>query len=145
MLETLITGFIGGVCAWFVTDYIAKPMQRFFDLRREVNRCLVVYANVGARSIIGPDGLRTTLDLSPEEDARLVQAQKAFRDLGGNMRAFANVDFLASRIVKLWGYDANRIANALIDYSNEIVTYGAGRAGYHDRVERLLRVRSEAA
>jgi HAMP domain-containing protein len=40
MLGTLLTGFIGGVCAWFLTDYIAKPLQRFYDLRREVTAAL---------------------------------------------------------------------------------------------------------
>jgi hypothetical protein len=88
--------------------------------------------------------LGNELPLSPEEDARLVQAQDAFRNLAGDMRAFANVDFLANKIIKLCGYNADKIASALISYSNEITTYGAGRAGYHDRIERLLHIRSEA-
>jgi hypothetical protein len=35
VLETLFTGFVGGVAAWFFTDYVAKPLRRFFDLRRQ--------------------------------------------------------------------------------------------------------------
>lgn len=144
MIETLITGFIGGVCAWFLTDFVAKPFRRFYDLRHEVTRCLVVYGNVSARSAIDQAGLRKAIDLSPEEDARLVEAQDAFRDLAGKMRAFANVDRIANWGVSRLGYDADKIATALIGYSNQIATFGQHRADAHDRVQKLLRVKSES-
>jgi hypothetical protein len=91
VLETLITGFVGGVAAWFFTDYVAKPLRRFFDLRREVNRCLVYYGNLPARFKL-TDSVREQTNISPEEDARLTEAEKAFRNLGAEMRAFANAD-----------------------------------------------------
>jgi hypothetical protein len=143
MLETLFTGFIGGVCAWFFTDFVTKPFRRFFDLRREVNRRLVEYGNVLARAKM--DGnMRVPLDISPAEDARLTEAQVVFRRLAGDMRAFANVDYFANRMVSYFGYDADNIASALIGYSNDISTYGAGRAHHHDRVQKLLRIHSES-
>src|SRR5262245_8317957 len=89
MFETLFTGFIGGVCGWFFTDFVAKPLLRFSDLRREVTRCLVVYGNVGGQMAIDKAGNQKTLKLSAEEDARLVEAQKSFRDLSGKMYGFS--------------------------------------------------------
>jgi hypothetical protein len=96
VLETLLTGFVGGVAAWFFADYVAKPLRRFFDLRREVNRCLVNYGNLQARFKL-TDSVREQTNISPEEDARLTEAEKAFRNLGAEMRAFANADRLAYR------------------------------------------------
>src|SRR5262245_58120293 len=119
MLETLFTGFIGGIGAWFLTDYLAKPLQRFFDIRREVNRRLVEYGNVRAREKL-KDEMPVPVEISLAEDARLTEAQKAFRGLAGEMRAFANVDYFANRMVHFLGYDADKIASALLGYSNAI-------------------------
>jgi hypothetical protein len=85
MLGTLFTGFVGGVAAWFPTDYIAKPLQGFVNLRREISRRLVVYDNVSARA--------------GRDQAAKVEAKIAFRDLAGRMRAFAHVDYYASKII----------------------------------------------
>jgi len=59
------------------------------------------------------------------------------------MRAFANAETFANWVVTWFGFDAHEISKALIGYSNEISTYGEGRALYHDRIEKLLRVRSD--
>ena len=146
VLETLVTGFFGGVCAWFSTDYVSKPLRRFFDLRREVNRCLVYYGNVQARATLSADSLRREpTNISSEEDAQLTEAQNAFRNLGAEMRAFANGDRLANGMARhLLGYDADRIASALIGYSNNISTYSAARFETHSQVETLLRLRAES-
>ena len=75
-----------------------------------------------------------------EEDTRLTEAEKAFRNLGAEMRAFANADRLAYRMVCGLGYDADQIAGALIAYSNNVSTYGMARFDAHTRLEKLLRV-----
>ena len=142
MLGTLITGFIGGVCAWFLTDYVAKPLRRFFDLRREINRCLVNYGNVQSRAEWTPIG-RVSAKISPEEDAQLTKAQNAFLKLGAEMRAFANGDRLTNRVVRALGCDADRIASALVAYSNQISTSGELRYSAHRRLQKLLRIRGE--
>jgi len=143
-VQSLFIGFVGGVAAWFFTEFVTQPLRRFVDLRREVTRCLVVYGNVSARLGRAKSGELTRLDLEPEEDARLVEAQNAFRDLAGKMRGFAHVDHIASWLVSWRGYKADGIASALIAYSNEITTFGEGRAQSHDRVQKLLRIRSES-
>jgi hypothetical protein len=145
MFENLLTGFIGGVCGWFFTDFLTKPLRRFFDLRRKVNRCLVRYGNVSARARWTDDYTREELQISPEDDARLMEAHDALRDLAADMRGFANVEKIANRLVISLGYDADKIASALIGYSNNILAYGKQRSDSHDQVQRLLRISAEAA
>jgi hypothetical protein len=142
MLGTLFTGLIGGVCAWFLTDYVAKPLRRFFDLRREINRCLINYGNVRSRAEWTPIG-RVTAKISPEEDAQLTKAQHAFLKLGAEMRAFANEDRVANRAVRALGCDADKIASALVAYSNQISTSGELRYSAYRRLQKLLRIRGE--
>ena len=145
MFETVLMGFIGGVCGWFFTDFLTKPLRRFFDLRREVNRCLVRYGNVSARAKSIDDYRQEELPISPQDDARLTEAHNALRDLAAEMRAFANCEKVADRIVAYLGYDADAIASALIGYSNSIFVYGKQRSDSHDRVEKLLGIRTHAA
>jgi hypothetical protein len=144
MFETLLIGFIG-ICAWLLTNFVAKPLRRFFDLRRDVNRCLVRYGNVSARARWTDDNKREVLQISPEEDERLMEAHNALRDLAGDMRAFANVEIVANRIVICLGYDADKIASALVGYSNNILAYGKMRSNSHDQVQRLLRINADEA
>ena len=58
------------------------------------------------------------------------------------MRAFANGEPAANRAVKLLGYDANKIASALIGLSSNIGTAGQAKADAKYEVERLLGIRS---
>jgi len=141
--DTLLTGFVGGVAAWFCTELIAKPLIRFADMRRELTRCLVVYGNVPTRAQKNQAGeVSGFVELSAGEQARLSEAQKAYRDLSGRMHGFANVDHVANWIVKAFGYDPGKAAAALLGLSNELPMSGMERAHYHDEVRNLLRIHS---
>jgi hypothetical protein len=137
-----LLGAIGAALAWVLTEFLGRPFRQFFDLRREVSSSLVQFANVRARSQ-GDGDNRTLIELAPPEEERLMEAQETFRRLGGEMRAFANAEFFANRVVTWFGFDAYEISKAPIGYSNEISTCGAGRKLYHDQVEKLLRIRSD--
>ena len=58
------------------------------------------------------------------------------------MRAFANGEYLGNLAVKAVGYDPNKIASALIGYSNNIAVSGQAKADVSALVERLLHIRS---
>ena len=55
----------------------------------------------------------------------------------------SNGEPIMAQIVKrVLGYDTSAIASALIGYSNEISTYGRGRALFKDKIEKQLRVQT---
>lgn len=137
-----LVGLVGAASAWLLTEFLGRPFRQFFDMRREVSSSLVRFGNVMAHSRLDGDK-RQLIELARPEDERLTEAQEMFRRLGGEMRGFANAEYFANRVVTWFGYDAQEISTALIGYSNEISTYGANRALYHDRVEKLLRIRSD--
>jgi hypothetical protein len=35
-LGSIICGIIGGIVAWFATDFLARPIRQFFQLRGEI-------------------------------------------------------------------------------------------------------------
>jgi hypothetical protein len=135
-------GAIGAACAWLFAEFLGRPFRQFFDLRREVSSSLVRFGNVMARSRADGDK-RTLIELPPPEEGRLMEAQETFRRLAGEMRAFANAEFFANWAMTWFGFDAHEISKELMGYSNELPTYGDGRALYHDRIEKLLRIRSD--
>jgi endonuclease YncB( thermonuclease family) len=51
MTETatsFILGAVGGIASWFATDFIARPVRRFFHLREEITEEMIIYGNVRA-------------------------------------------------------------------------------------------------
>jgi len=143
-VTTFILGAIGAVAAWFLAEFVGRPMRRFFDLRREINRLLVEYGNVFARyKDLTRDNSITGMSISTPEEVRLATAETELRKFAAEMRAFSNGEYFANRVVKLLGYDANKIASALIGYSNNIGTYGQMRHDSYQQVEKLLRIKSE--
>src|SRR5215467_3305954 len=100
-IGTFVLAAFGGAIAWFLTAFVGAPIRRFYDLRREVNRCLVEYGNVLAR-----------------------HRERRLSDDDG--------------VVTKLGYDTNKIASELIGYSNDMSTYGGGRARRHQQIEKLL-------
>ena len=141
-IGTFVLAAFGAAIAWFLTAFVGGPIRRFYDLRREVNRCLVEYGNVLARhrERRDDDGVvgRQRIDLPTVEEARLTEAQTKFRNLAAEMRAFYHGELFANWVVTKLGYDTNRIASALIGYSNEMSTYGGSRARHHEQIEKLL-------
>jgi hypothetical protein len=121
ILATLL-GLIAAALAWLFTEFVGRPFRQFFDMRREVGSALVRFGNARAQ-------LKT------------LEAQETFRRLGSEMRAFAKAESLANRVVRWFGYDANEISKALIEYSNEVFTDDDGRAAA--RVEKLLSISAD--
>src|SRR5215203_2098808 len=46
-MTTTLLGFLGGIAAWFVTNFVAQPLLRFFTLRSEAAEALSMHRNVG--------------------------------------------------------------------------------------------------
>jgi hypothetical protein len=140
---SFLFGGLGVLIGWPVVEFIARPFRQFFDIRRQVNRCLVNYGNVSARSGMDQSGKMTPLTPTEDENERLLEAQNTIRGLAADMRAFANGEPLANPLVNMFGFDANRIASELIGLSNNLVTYGEARDASRRKVEQLLRIKSD--
>jgi hypothetical protein len=143
-VPSFVWGAIGAVISWPLVEFVGKPFRQFFDIRRQVARCLVDYGNVAARSSIDQSGEWKKLDPSKEEDDRLIEAQQAFRGLAADMRAFANGEPAANWAVRFfgYGYDTDEIADALLSLEANLPTKGIALHEARNKVERLLGVRA---
>jgi hypothetical protein len=156
ILETigsLIVGAVGAGIGWAATEFLARPIRKFFDLRGEIIQKIAQYSNVPARWDEMPDGKK--VDLSPvrelwdgekevvpsseNEDARLIEAHGVLRDLATRMRAFAHNETGATRVLALFRYDAHRASDGLFGLSNDIGMIGV-RARWKQTISDALRI-----
>src|ERR1700683_2958281 len=126
---------------WIATSFVGGPVRKCFDLRGEVVRRLTEFGNVGARWKGSRAPPNEIMDRSAKEIARVEDAQRVFRDLASQMRAFAENEFLAMKLVRLW-YDPRNASDGLIGFSTELDTYGESRASRRKPIETALRINS---
>ncbi len=139
-------GALGATVGWFASAFIGGPIRKFFDLRGETIRRMTEFANIRARYKEVPDdsgaisGDVHTLELSDQEIARLENAQHTLRDLAAQMRAFADNETIAVRVIRLLRYDPARASAGLIGFSNCLDTYGGSKAFHKKTIEAALRI-----
>jgi hypothetical protein len=111
----VVVGFVGGVASWFLTDLVARPVRRFFQLRREIYECMLYHGNVrGLRDERGDFTENFTL----EDTTRLKEAQSALRQFGTRMLSFAATEPVAAKLIGLLQYDPVKAGRSLIGLSN---------------------------
>jgi hypothetical protein len=138
-IGSLLAGAIAAGLGWSTTEFLARPIRRFYDLRAEIIQKMAEYAKLRARFKQTDNGVEEYTSLSAQESARLEEAQQTFRELGARMRAFAYNETFASRVIGFW-YDPQKASQGLIGYSNTIGTYGPDKASKKKMVEDALRL-----
>ena len=122
-LGTIIYGIIGGLVGWFATDFLARPIRQFFQLRGEICEAMVMFDNVRAGDL-----------------TRLKEAREAFRELGARMLAFAHTEWLGNWLIARLRYDPIKAGRSLIGVSNSIGTAGE-RHQHKQNVMAALRIK----
>jgi hypothetical protein len=135
--------FVIALVSWIALNAIGKPVLQFLDLRKEIRRTMLLYANVRARwtdrdweNVAIPE--TSGNELSPDENERLMQAQTQYRDLGVQMRAFADTESPTCFCLKWFGFDPRQASSGLIGLSNSLSTYGKERAFHTKTVTDAL-------
>jgi len=128
-LGTILYGIIGGFVGWFATDFLARPIRQFFQLRGEVCQTMVMFDNIRAMRNGEPNIF----------DPRLKEAQETFRLLGSRMLAFAHTEWLANWLIVRLRYDPVKAGRSLIGVSHSIGTAGE-RYQHKQNVMAALRI-----
>ena len=128
--------------SWIVFNTIGKPLLRFFDLRTEVRRTMILYDNVRARwrerhnvrvSALGDE------EMTPDNFERFQEAENQYRDLASQVRAFADTQSPTCAVLRWFGFDVRKASSGLIGLSNTINTYGKARAFQKQTINEALK------
>jgi hypothetical protein len=140
-LPPFMAGLVGGVIGWFVTQFVAEPLRRFFVMRREIAQHLLDYENV-----VAPRNERGEITeyFTGQDAPRLYDAQKQLRQLGTQMLSFVQTDALAANMIRwLWRYDPTKAGRSLMALSHDIAVFGDERARRRSDIIAALRVQSQ--
>jgi hypothetical protein len=149
-IGTLIVGGIGGIGAWAATDFVARPIRKFFDLRADAIRLVSEYGNVRPRfeevgrlevgRALGRVETSEDLTLSDTDLAKLRQAEGALRALASQMRGFAYNETIANSLLRLRGFDPKKASEGLFEIANTFGTRGDTRIKNKQMVTEALRL-----
>ena len=102
-----VLGFIGGVIAWFATNYLGRALLKFWDLRLEAHEAMFLFSDVRADSI-------RSLGRANEGSLR-------FRELGAKIEGLRSVLPAPLRwYLHKRSYDLHEGARGLIGLSNAL-------------------------
>jgi hypothetical protein len=125
--------------SWIVFNTIGKPLLRFFDLRTEIRRVMVLYDNVRARwRKVGSLAVAVD-DMTPDNFDRLQEAENQYRDLASQVRAFADTQSPTCIVLRWFGFDLRKASAGLIGLSNTLNTCGKGRAFHKEAINAAMR------
>ncbi|SRR5258706_7124809 len=128
--------------SWIVFNTIGRPLLRFFDLRTEVRRTMILYDNVRARWRERDNDRVLALDdeeMTPDNFERLQEAEIQYRDLASQVRAFADTQSPTCAILRWIGFDMRKASSGLIGLSNTLNTYGKTRSVQKQTINEALK------
>jgi hypothetical protein len=136
-----ITGFVGGIVGWLVTQFVAEPLTRFLRMRRDIAQHMLDYENVRARCNDRGD---VTEPFTEQDEVRLRNAQKEMREFGAQVISFVQTDPVAAKLIWFfWRYDASKIGRSLVGLSHDLAVYGSERARHKNDIRDALRLSNE--
>jgi hypothetical protein len=117
-LGSLVVTFVVGGLGWLATNFIAKPILDFYDLRRRTHEELIVAANI---VIPGNVGAPQASDQDSSETKRYERAYEALRRLGAQLAALdISVEQPARYFFKMQRYDLKVASQGLFAFANSL-------------------------
>ena len=106
-----------------------RPAAKIHDLRGEVIRRATEFVNIpgNLKELREAPGEFERIEHSEEDTNRSKEAQRVLRDLGAQMRTFAENEPLAAWLVRL-RYNSVKASAGLIGWSNTFDVYGESKA-----------------
>jgi hypothetical protein len=117
-IGSLALAAIAGGVGWAATEFVARPVRRFFDLRGEVIRRMAQYADIPPQIIQKEGGEIETPVVTEATLARAKEAESVIRDLAAQMLSLAyNETSARSILVQVLRYDVRGAAEGLFALS----------------------------
>ncbi|SDS77090.1 hypothetical protein SAMN05444158_3144 [Bradyrhizobium canariense] len=124
---------------WIAFNAIGKPLLRFFDLRTEVRRAMVLYESVCARWGEANVLASADKDATPTNFELLQEAERQYRDLAAQVRAFADTQSPTCIVLRWCGFDIRKASSGLLGLSNATAAYGKTRSFQMQAINEALK------
>ena len=123
-----------GVAGWCVTEFCARPVREFFQLRTEVRRLILTLQHMPAAAA----AVRLATAGADERKFVVRGVESAFCDLGTKLVAFGETEIIAAWAMEWLGFDTIKAGRLLITLS--ATREGPERDAYLASIEQTLRL-----
>jgi hypothetical protein len=138
ILVTVLVGLTG----WLAILLVGRPIRDFLDLRREVRRRMLQFANLPVLQLM-PGVTDNDGSLADSVDPRIREARQTFRDFGSQMRSFAETEYLASWVLGRFGIDPFKAGEALFGLAHTLSKNSDERRVHRKDIEAALRIKRQ--
>jgi hypothetical protein len=129
-LAALLLGAFG----WFALEFVGRPVRKFFDLRQQIKKQMLLHwEKEEAHTIPPPDRADWYRKLNP--------VRQVFADLAAEMVAFDRSEAVACWFVRLLGFDPDSAGNVLRAIASDFGTSGEERDKSFRRLDAALKFR----
>lgn len=129
MMAALLWGFLGGVIAWFATNFVAQPLNTFFNARSGAARALARYGDLDR--------------YDPEEEDPssnvISDRRKVLADSGAELIAFAHSNQVLTKALQRARFFPQNAGDDLILLS-DMKPHGARNDDVRQEIMQHLRV-----
>src|SRR4051812_18875092 len=94
VLSVVVVAVIG----WLVTEFLARPVRDFFNIRREVKRRMLLHWDIPSLHTLNPHD-------RAEAYKEMQEPIGAFAELGAQLVSFAKSETAAAWVVRKLGFD----------------------------------------
>jgi hypothetical protein len=137
-LPYIVAFATAGPVAWFVTEFAARPIRRFFDLRTEIKRSMLLLWD--APSYGTHEGPEEWAD----EMAPFKEKRDGLKGLSAEVSAFAQSERFAVWIVRRLGYDPMAAGNVAKKLEFELGTNIEERSKNYKKLDATLKFRFDS-
>jgi hypothetical protein len=127
-----LTVIIGAPAAWFVTNFLAGPIRRFFDLRREVKQLTLLLWDTPEYGTISGEEWREQMEPFMAKRDRLTE-------LAAEIFALGQSEMFASFVLSALRFDLKRAGRAVKKVAFELGTNIEDRSRNYRSLDMLLK------
>jgi len=132
-----------GAIGWLSLEFLARPIRRFFDLRQEAQRRIVLYAAYrrDAPDYFSLPGGPSFIFSDPKvtEDS-LAKARHEIRDIGSQLFAFGNGEWPTAAILRGFGFNAAVAGEQIMHLEREMNEIDGAVIAYRKAIFSALRI-----
>jgi hypothetical protein len=135
---SLVAVITAGPVVWFATEFAARPIRRFFDLRTEIKQSMLLLWDAPSY------GTQEDPEEWADEMTPFKENRNRLTGLSAEISAFAQAERFAVCVVRILGYDPMKAGNAAKRLAFELGTNIEDRSRNYKKLDTALKFRFDA-
>jgi hypothetical protein len=134
MILDAFGALVFGALGWLALEFLGRPIQEFFDLRRRIRTEMLKFERVSLPMHGNEDDI-----ISRRPPITAVRNQDSLRELSAELISFGQSEWLAAKVLARYGFDPVLAGQQLSTLASEAGTTADGRSASYRAVLEALK------